>query len=327
MANSYTDRKLLEHNFQGTDATKTALNQKTAAEDALKNYGAYTFNRQADLDNAINSILNRKDFTYDLNGDALYNQYKDQYRLLGQQAMQDTMGQAAALTGGYGNSYAATAGNQAYQGYMQQLTEKIPELYQLALDKYNADGERLAQNYSLLNSEYDKSYGEYMDTKNALIADRDYYSNNYDSTWNREYTNYTDQVNSNNTQYWNEYNAGYQAEQDAIANALNERQVAVSEANARLAQEQWNYQKSQPASVDYAITNYSDVPKSIRNSLNDIAKLALNEDFVGPISEKQKEKMISKLDTYINGLVTSQQLSPTLGDALMSEYMDIIERR
>lgn len=46
-----------------------------------------------------------------------------------------------------------------------------------------------------------------------------------------------DSVNANNEAYWNEYNAGYQAEQDAIANALNERQMAISEANLKINQE------------------------------------------------------------------------------------------
>ena len=71
------------------------------------------------MNDALNRVLNRDKFSYDLNSDAIYNQYKNQYINLGKLAMQDTMGQAAALTGGYGNSYAATVGNQAYQGYLQ----------------------------------------------------------------------------------------------------------------------------------------------------------------------------------------------------------------
>ena len=84
--------------------------------------------------------MNRKDFSYDMNSDVLYNQYKDQYQALGQTAMADTMAQASALTGGYGNSYASTVGNQAYQSYLSQLNDKVPELYQLALDNYNRQG-------------------------------------------------------------------------------------------------------------------------------------------------------------------------------------------
>ena len=98
----------------------------TQAEDLLKEQiknkpGEYQFGNQAQLDDIINRIFNREDFSYDLNGDMLYQQYKDQYTTQGKLAMMDTMGQAAAMTGGYGNSYAQTAGQQAYQGYLQQL--------------------------------------------------------------------------------------------------------------------------------------------------------------------------------------------------------------
>ena len=55
-------------------------------------------------------IQNRPAFSYDLDGDALYQQYKDRYTQNAKLGMKDTMGQAAALTGGYGNSYAQGVG-------------------------------------------------------------------------------------------------------------------------------------------------------------------------------------------------------------------------
>lgn len=66
----------------------------------------------------LDKILNRDPFKYDFNADPMYQMYKDRYLQQGRMAMQDTMGDAAALTGGYGNSYAATAGQQAYQSYL-----------------------------------------------------------------------------------------------------------------------------------------------------------------------------------------------------------------
>lgn len=98
-------------------------------------------------DEALQAYLNREDFQYDLNGDALYQQYKDRYIHNGQRAMQDTMGQAASLTGGYGSSYAQSVGQQAYNSYLQQLGDVIPELYQLAYDRYRDEGDRLYKNY------------------------------------------------------------------------------------------------------------------------------------------------------------------------------------
>lgn len=124
---------------------------------------------QDQLRDTASKIINREKFTYDLNGDALYKQYKDRYIQQGKQAMMDTMGQAATLTGGYGNSYAQTVGQQTYQGYLQGLNDQVPALYQLALDKYNSEGDQLRGNMSLLMQQDDIDYGRYRDD----IADRD----------------------------------------------------------------------------------------------------------------------------------------------------------
>ena len=96
----------------------------TQADALLQQYlaqkpGDYTPTWQSPLNDLIQQIQNREKFSYDLNADALYQQYKDQYTTQGKLAMMDTMGQAAAMTGGYGNSYAQSVGQQAYQGYLQ----------------------------------------------------------------------------------------------------------------------------------------------------------------------------------------------------------------
>lgn len=110
---------------------------------------------------AVESILDRKDFSYDFNADALYQQYKDRYVQGGKMAMMDTMGQAASLTGGYGNSYAQGVGQQAYQGYLQGLNDKLPELYQLAMDRYDRESDGLYKRYSLLSAQENQAYDRY----------------------------------------------------------------------------------------------------------------------------------------------------------------------
>lgn len=104
---------------------------------------------------ALEKITSRKPFSYDLNGDALYQQYKDNYINQGRMAMADAVGQAAAMTGGYDNSYAQTVGQQIYNGYLQELNNRIPELYSLALEKYKSEGDELTNRYALLKDDYD----------------------------------------------------------------------------------------------------------------------------------------------------------------------------
>lgn len=137
-------------------------------EDEKKKTG-YQATWQDQLKETANKIINREKFSYDLNGDALWKQYKDRYTQQGKQAMMDTMGQAQAMTGGYGNSYAHSVGQQAYQGYMQGLNDKIPALYQLALDKYITEGNQMRDNMNLMLQQDDIEYGRYRDQ----LADKD----------------------------------------------------------------------------------------------------------------------------------------------------------
>ena len=137
-------------------------------EDEKKKTG-YQSTWQDQLKDTVGKILNREKFSYDMNADALYKQYKDQYTRQGKMAMMDTMGQAAALTGGYGNSYAQNVGQQAYHGYLQQLNDKLPTLQQMALDTYNSEGNRLLNNASLMMQQDDIDYGRYRDK----LADQD----------------------------------------------------------------------------------------------------------------------------------------------------------
>lgn len=146
------------------------------------------------MKDAMQKVLNRDKFRYDLNGDALYQQYKDRYIQQGKQAMMDTMGQASALTGGYGNSYAQQAGQQTYQGYLQGLNDKVPELYRLALDRYNQEGTDLLNKYGLLSDQYDKEYSRYREDVSDWQAQRDYLANLFNSERNFDYTGFRDQV-------------------------------------------------------------------------------------------------------------------------------------
>lgn len=81
----------------------------------------------------------RPSFAYTLNGDPLYQMYRDLYMKNGERAMNDTMARASALTGGYGNSYAQAAGQNAYNQYLDQLNDVALTLYNTAYSRYRDD--------------------------------------------------------------------------------------------------------------------------------------------------------------------------------------------
>lgn len=182
---SYTQKEYEES--EAVAQARAALEQQSGTKPA-----AYSSRWQSALDSTIESILSRPDFSYDLSGDALYRQYRDSYTTQGRQAMMDTLGQAAMLTGGYGNSYAQIAGQQAYQGYLQQLNDKIPELYQLALDRYNQQGQALYDRAGLLSDREQQDYSRYQDTLAAWDQERGYLTDRYDAERDFDYTAYRD---------------------------------------------------------------------------------------------------------------------------------------
>ena len=185
MAEEKKKNELLDQPSQAeSTAQQTAQNQSSTvqqAQNALQQASGngYQSKWQSQINDMMNQYMNRDKFVYDVNADALYQQLKDQYALMGQQAMMDTMGQASALTGGYGNSYAQSVGQQAYQGYVQQLNDRIPDFYQMALNQYLNEGDQLQNNLAMLMQQESVDYGQYRD----MIGDQQWQESfDYDKT-------------------------------------------------------------------------------------------------------------------------------------------------
>lgn len=133
------------------------------AEMGSATLGGYVNPYEGQIMELYKGISERKPFRYDVNEDVMYQNLRDQYIAGGQMAMMDTMGQAAQLTGGYGNSYAQGVGQQAYQGYLQGLNDQIPDLYNMALQNYIQTGDAMLQQYGMLQDMAADDYGKYQD--------------------------------------------------------------------------------------------------------------------------------------------------------------------
>nr|DAG73595.1 MAG TPA: hypothetical protein [Caudoviricetes sp.] len=133
--------------------------------------GAYQSRWDDELTSLYDQIRNRKKFSYDMGTDPLYQQYREQYQRLGRLAMQDTMGQAAALTGGYGSTYGEQVGQQAYNAYLQNLNDIVPQLQQQAYQRYQDEGTDIYNQYSLVKGREDTDYGRYRDTVSDYYSD------------------------------------------------------------------------------------------------------------------------------------------------------------
>lgn len=139
--------------------TETMETLKKAETTAPTYSGTY----DQEIKDLYDKITNREPFKYDYAADPLYGQYAEKYQQLGKQAMKDSIGQTAALTGGYGNSYGSAVGQQQYDAYLQRLNDVLPELYGQAYNQYTAEGDRLKAQYGLASDMRSAEYNQYRD--------------------------------------------------------------------------------------------------------------------------------------------------------------------
>ena len=335
---SYVDYEESDDVKAAKDALETQLAQKP---------GEYQSQWQAHLDETIKKILNREKFSYDFNGDALYQQYKDKYIQQGKMAMADTMGQAAAMTGGYGNSYAATVGNQAYQQSLQQLNDIVPELYQMAYDRYNQEGQDLYNQYAMLGDRENTEYGRYRDSVADWQAERDYLTGRYDSERDYDYSKYTDDRNFKYNQYANDRNFAYgqfvddrnfayDQYSDDKSYAYNEHRNAIEDARkqaefeeaVRQYNEQFKYQKERDAVADaqWQATRYDSQQAALRGSSSSGGGSAdtgkTKEKAPAPVEEKVTYSSIEQdLNDFIKSGATKSKISAYIRSAKNAGYI------
>jgi hypothetical protein len=204
------------------------------------------------------------------------------YQRSGLNAMKDSMAQAASLTGGYGNSWAQSVGQQAYNQYLQEAYNQLPAYYQLALDAYNLEGDELARRYSMLSEQDQLAYSRLMDELNIASGQ---YDRLYNESWNQYadkkdtafnlasmensewWNNYQKEWNEKQFEYekeWNQKQFEYQQEQDRIANA----RAAASAQRAAEEEEEVDY-TSYVDAISKAREQYSD--EEFANYLNSLS--------------------------------------------------------
>lgn len=193
-------------------------------------------------------IQGRDKFSYDVDADPLFQQALASAMSSGKQAMEDTIGQASALTGGYGSSYATTAGNQAYNAFIEDAYNNLPQYYQMAMNAYQMEGEEMYRQLGMLN---DADAKEYDRTLNA-----------YDATY----------------QHRNQmYNEAYQQFRDAKSDAFASANLQLNE-HGQLVSDAVNYYN---VTSDYANTLYNREYQKWNDEVNQAMQYAqmLNADY------------------------------------------------
>ncbi len=202
--------------------------------------GGYVSGWDKELDALYDQIASRGAFSYDLGKDPVYRQYREQYQSAGRMAMEDTMGRAAALTGGYGSSYGQQAGQQAYNAYLQKLNEVVPELYAQAREQYDREGSALYDRYDLVRSRDASDYARYRDRVSDYYAELSDARSAYDAEADRDYRRYSDsqsralqEAKLASDNYWNQLE--YEADRADAAAAQYWKQLAYADKQAAAA--------------------------------------------------------------------------------------------
>lgn len=217
----------------------------TAARDYLDRVieqkpGSYNGKYTSQVEKLYDQIMNRQKFSYNMNNDAMYQMYAQRYKQQGLQSMRDTMGQAMANTGGYGSSYAQTAGQGAYNASINALRDQIPQLQNQAVQRYNDETNRMSNMYGMANQADQTEYGRYQDRMNMWQNERDYAANRADSEYARDYGAYQQQMQAGQTMLGYEREDAQQDTQSAQTLALQMIQAGIQPSTQLIERTGWD---------------------------------------------------------------------------------------
>ena len=190
--------------------------------------GGYQSQYGSQITDLVAQIQNRPAFEYDVNTDPLYLQLRDIWKQDGLMAMEDTMGQAAQLTGGYGNSHAQMAGQQVYNNHLREVAEMVPQLKEAARADYDADTDVLLRNLGLLMDQDNTDYARWMDElERQRYAEQQEYDRGRDALADQRYD-----------REWE-----YQQGRDQLADQRYEDELAYGREQDQYARQQQSYDR------------------------------------------------------------------------------------
>ncbi len=191
--------------------------------------GEYKSKYEKEIDRLLDNVLNREDFSYDVNSDPMYQQYKELYMGNGKKAMRDTIGNASALTGGYANSYATTAGYQAYSEYLNQLNGVSLGLRDRAYEMYKDEGDKLIENISLLRELDGDDYEKYLGKLETYYKDGNYLLEKLSQMSDSEYEKFLASVEA----WENDRDYNFKRAQDKLDRQEFEKELAFKKSEAQ----------------------------------------------------------------------------------------------
>ncbi len=148
---------------------------------------AYSSKYDDEIRKLYDSLSKLKKFSYDPYSDDMYKYYREQYLREGKRAMQDLLGELSMNTGGVASSYAVGAAAQSLDYYNSKLTDKIPELYNDAYERYLDEIGLKEKQLSLFTGLENDEYEKYLDKLKQYNSDREFSYKSYLDSLDEEY--------------------------------------------------------------------------------------------------------------------------------------------
>lgn len=249
--------EVLNTPFEVSSAYQEAMNYTNSLLEKLSS-GRTSYTGQ--IESLMKEIQDREEFEYDMDADPLFQQALASAMGSGRTAMQDTIGQASALTGGYGSTYATAAGNQAYNAFIEDAYNNLPKYYQMALEAYELEGQEMYNQLAMLNDADAQEYARLYDAWNANLSSAE-------QMYAKEYSDW----------------------QDGVQNAYNSANLQLSEQNQAYDQAYNNYAATQNKADTLYSREYAEWADEVNNAFNYAGML--NSDYWNEanLAEEQRQ--------------------------------------
>lgn len=286
----------------------------------------------------MTDLLERPEFEYDHTTDPVYSSYAKQYTREGKRATADALGEAAAATGGIPSSYAVTAATQAGDYYASQLADKIPELYEIAYNRYLQEYQMKLSDLNAVQQQEAFAYGQYQDQLGQYNTDRNFdyakWLDEYDMEQNRidtlrnlrndEYNMYLTDLGQYNTDRDFDYSQFLDEVSSQTAERNEEYQREQDEYNRAWDEDERTYQRGLDAydrQVDAENRTYTRAQAALQED-RELATLAAefgDYDALRALGIDVDEEALAKKTTSSGGMTFDEQTELA---KLAAEYGD-----
>ena len=204
----------------------------------------------------------------------------------------------------------------------------------MALDKYNAEGQELYNQYGLLTDQENQDYAKYQDKYNMWASERDHLQSVYDNERSLDYSKYADDRNFDYGKYSDDRNLAYNDYRNTIADQQwqEEFDESVRQHNESMAESKRQHNETLAEnkrqfneSMAFSKQQYEDAKKTAESSGNSAAALEhvssmSSQELIDTMKAYNYDEDDTGLETFLDDCVASGRLTVTQAVEYFNRY-------